>query len=173
MDIDDVGQRILERPRLLGFCHWRRQRFVLMLPLLIANTPIYSHVVLAQSSNNPIVRDHVRPGAEEFREYCAQCHGTDGTGNGPVASELKRKPANLTVLSKNNNGVFPTSEVRDFIAGTREILSHGTREMPLWGYAFMFRPGALAGPFVPVLTPEQVEQRINLLVDYLKSIQQK
>jgi hypothetical protein len=37
----------------------------------------------------------------------------------------------------------------------------------------MFRPGAMAGPFVPVLTPQQVEDRVNLLVDYLKSIQRK
>jgi len=86
---------------------------------------------------------------------------------------LKRKPANLTVLSKNNNGVFPTSEVHDFIVGTREIAAHGTREMPVWGYVFMFRPGAFAGPFVPLRTPQQVEDKVNLLVDYLKSIQRK
>ena len=112
-------------------------------------------------------------GKPPFLEYCAQCHEQDGTGNGPIASELNKNPANLTLLSKNNGGVFPEGEVRDFIAGTRTIASHGSREMPVWGYAFMFRQGGLAGPFVPVLTPQEANYRINLLVDYVKSIQQK
>ncbi|MBV8357584.1 MAG: hypothetical protein JO189_06555, partial [Deltaproteobacteria bacterium] len=55
----------------------------------------------------------------DFRRYCAQCHGMDGTGDGPVAPALKKKPANLTLLSKNNGGVFPEKEVRDFIDGTK------------------------------------------------------
>jgi len=112
-------------------------------------------------------------GQQEFREYCAQCHGSDGMGNGPVAPELKRKPANLTVLARNNGGVFPSGEVRDFIVGTKATLSHGTREMPVWGYAFLFRPGGMAGPFVPVLTPKEADERINRLVDYVRSIQQQ
>jgi len=154
-------------------CRLRGQRRVLMLLVALANLTVCANTMLAQSGGNPIVPYDKGAGAKQFREYCAQCHGIDGTGNGPVASELKRKPANLTVLSKNNNGVFPTSEVHDFIVGTRAIPSHGTREMPVWGYAFMFRPGALAGPFVPVLTPQQVEGKVNVLVDYVKSIQRK
>src|SRR5579863_2794135 len=54
-----------------------------------------------------------------FRQYCAQCHGMDATGDGPVSPALKKKPANLTVLSKNNGGVFPADEVRNFIDGTK------------------------------------------------------
>ena len=112
-------------------------------------------------------------GELEFREYCAQCHGIDGTGDGPVAPALRQQPANLTLLAKNNGGVFPAKQVRDFIYGTRTVASHGPREMPIWGYAFMFRQGALAGPFVPVLTPSEVDTRIDLLVGYLKSIQRE
>jgi mono/diheme cytochrome c family protein len=148
---------------------------MLMLLVMLANVPVpvYSNTVFAQSGANAIIPSGGGLGAQQFTQYCAPCHGNDAAGNGPVASELKRKPANLTVLSKNNNGVFPTREVHDFIVGTRTIPSHGTREMPVWGYAFMFRAGAMAGPFVPVLTPRQAEDRINLLVDYLKSIQRK
>lgn len=142
-----------------------------MLLVLILNVLVYS--VLAQSSGNPTIPYDNGSGAQQFRQYCASCHGNDGTGNGPVASQLKRKPANLRVLWKNNNGVFPTGEVHDFTVGTREVPSHGTREMPVSGYSFMFRPGAMAGLFVPVLTPQQVEHKVNLLVDYLQSIQQK
>jgi mono/diheme cytochrome c family protein len=178
MSVDAVGQesapkRFFGNCSTLDSCRARSQRSALMLLLLIVNVAVYSKALLAQSSGNPTISHDRRSGEQQFRQYCASCHGIDGTGNGPVASELKRKPANLTVLSKNNNGVFPTSEVHDFIVGTRQIPSHGTREMPVWGYAFMFRPGAMAGPFVPVLTPQQVEDRVNLLVDYLKSIQRK
>ncbi len=113
-------------------------------------------------------------GEQEFMEYCAQCHGRDATGNGPVASGLKRKPANLTSLAKQHRGIFPRRTVRDFIVGTQKMPpSHGTREMPIWGYAFMFQPGAMAGPFVPIATPQEVNARIDRLVDYIRSIQQK
>jgi hypothetical protein len=37
----------------------------------------------------------------------------------------------------------------------------------------MFRQGALAGSFLPVLSPREVNDRINLLVAYVKPIQQK
>ena len=76
---------------------------------------------------------------------------------------MNKNPANLTLLSKNNGGVFPEGEVRDFIVGTRTIASHGSREMPVWAYAFMFRQDGLARPFVPVLTPQEANYRINLL----------
>jgi mono/diheme cytochrome c family protein len=113
----------------------------------------------------------VTSGKLEFRQYCAQCHGLDATGDGPVAGALKKKPANLTMLAKNNGGVFPEQEVRDFIDGTKTAASHGTREMPIWGYAFMYRQGALTGSGSPPLNQQQVNQKINILVNYVKSIQ--
>src|SRR5260370_17881984 len=54
-------------------------------------------------------------GKLQFRQYCAQCHGMDATGDGPVAAALNHKPANLTTLSKNNGGGFPGQEVREII----------------------------------------------------------
>jgi mono/diheme cytochrome c family protein len=113
----------------------------------------------------------VTSGKIEFRQYCAQCHGMDATGDGPVANALKKKPANLTMLAKNNGGVFPEQEVRDFIDGTKTAASHGTREMPIWGYAFQFRQGALTGSGGPPLTQQQVNAKIQMLVNYIKSIQ--
>lgn len=113
----------------------------------------------------------VTSGKLQFRQYCAQCHGMDATGDGPVAGALKKKPANLTLLAKNNGGVFPAQEVRDFIDGTKTAEGHGTREMPIWGYAFMYRQGALTGSGAPPLTQEQVNAKIQMLVNYVKSIQ--
>ena len=63
--------------------------------------------------------------------------------------------------------------MHDFIVGTKNMPSHGTREMPVWGYAFLFRQGAMGGPFVPISTPDEVDARIDRLVAYIRSIQQK
>jgi mono/diheme cytochrome c family protein len=109
----------------------------------------------------------------DFRRYCAQCHGMDGTGDGPVAGALKKKPANLTLLSKNNGGVFPEKEVRDFIDGTKTSAAHGSRAMPIWGDAFRMRTASTgAGASMGGgLTQAQVDSKINGLVNYVKSIQ--
>lgn len=64
-------------------------------------------------------------GELEYRWYCAQCHGMNATGNGPVAPALKMRPANLRLLSKNNGGVFPREEVRDFIDGRKVTSATG------------------------------------------------
>lgn len=75
-------------------------------------------------------------GAREFRTYCAQCHGRDAKGDGPVASSLKNKTPDLTVLSKTHGGIFPYQYVFNSIAGTDVASTHGTREMPVWGRTF-------------------------------------
>ncbi|HEX3410064.1 MAG TPA: cytochrome c [Candidatus Binataceae bacterium] len=110
-------------------------------------------------------------GKLDFREYCQQCHGPTGIGNGPVAAALKKKPANLTLLSKNNGGVFPEEEVRNFIDGSKVAEGHGTREMPIWGSAFMYRQSSHTGTGGPPLSEEQVKHKIQRLVDYVKTLQ--
>jgi hypothetical protein len=75
-------------------------------------------------------------GKWEFQSSCASCHGTDGKGKGPVSEQLKVPPPDLTMLAKNNNGVFPTNAVYETINGLKTIPTHGTREMPIWGYRF-------------------------------------
>lgn len=116
----------------------------------------------------------VTSGKLEFRQYCAQCHGMDATGNGPVSHALKKKPANLTMLAKKNGGVFPAKEVRDFIDGTKTATAHGSREMPIWGNAFRLRQASQnAGAGGPGLTQAEVNHKITLLVDYIKTIQVK
>jgi len=76
-------------------------------------------------------------GPDLFRAHCAACHGSDGKGGGPVAPTLKTKPADLTVLARNNRGVFPREIVRKIISGDdTSLLAHGSREMPIWGPIF-------------------------------------
>jgi len=76
-------------------------------------------------------------GPDLFRAHCAACHGLDGKGDGPVAATLKTHPADLTMLASKNGGMFPTEQVKRFISGDDpSVISHGTREMPVWGPIF-------------------------------------
>jgi mono/diheme cytochrome c family protein len=103
-------------------------------------------------------------GPDLFHAHCAACHGPDGKGNGPAAGALKTKPADLTILAKNNGGNFPTQRVQKFISGDDpSLLAHGSREMPVWGPIF-----------------HQIEEdqdfgnvRLQNLIKYLGTIQQK
>jgi hypothetical protein len=70
-------------------------------------------------------------GRIEFLSKCAECHGADGKGAGPMSSRLKTKPADLTVLAKRNNGVFSPDAVAEAVDGRSE--SHRDTEMPIWG----------------------------------------
>jgi mono/diheme cytochrome c family protein len=101
-------------------------------------------------------------GKMAYEDSCAACHGKDGTGNGPLSQELKTRPPNLTILAKNNNGVFPVDRMYEIIDGRKSITSHGTREMPIWGNAFLS------------FGPENVvRSRIMAIIDYLNRIQVK
>ena len=100
-------------------------------------------------------------GPDLFRAYCAACHGLSGKGNGPAAQALKAKVPDLTLLSRNKGGQFPSALVRELVAGDDALASHGSREMPIWGPIF-----------------HRVEEdrdfgnvRLENLVKYLESIQ--
>ncbi len=114
-------------------------------------------------------------GAGQFRTHCAQCHGTDGKGDGPMAAALKVKPADLTMLAKANGGVFPEETVVNAINGTSQVGAHGTAgtgttPMPVWGLAF--RASTESGTGAD-FTPQEVEKKIKLIVDYIKTLQVK
>jgi len=104
-------------------------------------------------------------GAALFRDHCASCHGSLGRGDGPVATSLKVPPADLTQLAARNGGAFPDAEVASFIDGRFELDAHGTREMPIWGRR-------LAEPIAGGTGDEVARGQIQILVEYLKTIQQ-
>jgi mono/diheme cytochrome c family protein len=72
-------------------------------------------------------------GKAEYEQKCIICHGILGKGDGAYGQMLKKPATDLTVLSKNNGGVFPFAHVFETIEGTHELKAHGTREMPIWG----------------------------------------
>lgn len=120
-------------------------------------------------------------GKSEFQSSCASCHGTDGRGKGPVSGQLKVAPSDLTLLAKNNGGVFPANAVYETIYGTKAVAAHGTREMPIWGERFnpvVSLPHFVDPSYWKKAGPEQspevvVRMRILAVTDYLSRIQQK
>ena len=101
-------------------------------------------------------------GRDSFDRYCATCHGTSGTGDGPLRASLKTAPSDLTALARRNGGAFPRAQVLAFVEGTgRAIPAHGATEMPLWGSIFRWLDSE-AG----------TRARLNNLVAYVESLQQ-
>ena len=113
-------------------------------------------------------------GEYEYLNSCAACHGVSGKGDGPVTDFLSgATPSDLTVLQKNNGGVFPLLAVYDTIGGTAEASVHGSRDMPIWGNRFRQRLDTSDVPdsFSTLETELYVHARILALVEYLASIQ--
>jgi hypothetical protein len=109
-------------------------------------------------------------GKGEYLTNCASCHGTTGTGGGPVAASLNIKVTDLTQLAKNNAGEFPSARVYTVIDGRDEVQGHGSRDMPVWGDDYL----AKTSRDEPIANREEsVSKRIHALVDYLKAIQAK
>jgi len=121
---------------------------------------------------------HEDIGKMEYQASCAACHGADGKGTGPVAATLTKKPADLTMLTKQNNGVFPVGRIYDTIDGRIEVKSHGTREMPVFGYRFWPPPTPGFFPQAPYYVDPLydrepvVRSRILAVIDYLYRIQE-
>ena len=102
-------------------------------------------------------------GGELFRTYCASCHGTSARGDGPLASSMTRKPADLTAIAQRNGGVYPSELVFRTIDGKQPVRGHGGPDMPVWGDAFArARDGGAT---------DKVRAMIQSLVDYLESVQ--
>jgi mono/diheme cytochrome c family protein len=106
-------------------------------------------------------------GAAFFAANCASCHGDAGKGDGPQAATLGARPTDLTALSRNNGGTFPTARALSYIYGDPKQ-GHLARVMPQFG-------GAMADDLVPVdvdgtLTP--TPRALAALLTYLESIQQ-
>ena len=73
------------------------------------------------------------PGYQAYAQYCAACHGPEGQGDGPVARELKQKPADLTRLGQKFGTPLPRPQLVELIDGREMVRAHGSREMPVWG----------------------------------------
>ncbi|MEL7448481.1 MAG: c-type cytochrome [Pseudomonadota bacterium] len=117
----------------------------------------------SDSGDGAMAKSAERPSAQElFVTYCAACHGTDGSGNGPMASELKVAPTNLRLIKQANNGEFPSLKVRRTIDGRAMPRAHGLPDMPVWGKLWI-REG---------LADTEIQARAISITSYISSIQE-
>jgi mono/diheme cytochrome c family protein len=103
-------------------------------------------------------------GNDMYTAYCAVCHGADGKGGGPAASALKVPPTDLTLLSKNNGGKYPSLKVSSSIRGESALPAHGSKDMPIWGHLFWSMSSG---------HESEVQQRVANLTKYIESLQAK
>ena len=104
-------------------------------------------------------------GASLFKTYCAVCHGTAAKGDGPLADQLRFRPADLTSIARRARGTFDADKVHRIIDGRDTVKGHGGTDMPVWGDAFK-RSGE-------GFSEEKVKARISALVEHLRAIQVK
>ena len=138
--------------------------------ILILTSISFSTIAFAQQEATDF-------GKREFENSCADCHGMDAKGNGVLAANLKVAPPDLTLLTKNNGGVFPVERIFTVIDGRTQIASHGSRDMPIWGtrYAANAAEYFMSVPYVgvPPNLEAYIRTRILNLINYLRRIQQK
>ncbi len=117
-------------------------------------------------------------GSDLYKEYCSQCHGAAGKGDGPAAASLKRPPSDLTQIRARNGGKFVRSAVENFIAGERPggemrpdsktatpvvVYADGTvDEMPVYGILFRH-----------LWQDQPPSIRASILARYVESLQAK
>lgn len=119
------------------------------------------------------VERDIRPsGSEDFADFCAACHGLSGRGDGDMAAQLDRKPADLTRLSARSGGVFPGTRVMAKIWGYTGVApGRQDRASPMPEFGPL-----LQGDLVPydggdgIKTPTPV--RLVQIAEYLKSLQE-
>jgi mono/diheme cytochrome c family protein len=113
-------------------------------------------------------------GKREYLNNCAVCHGVLGKGDGPLAAQLTKWPADLTTIEKRNAGVFPFDRIYEVIDGREAIAAHGPRDMPVWGDRYSADAAGLTFGFG---TPKDLESfvrgRIIALIGYVYSLQAK
>jgi len=113
-------------------------------------------------------------GKQEYSNSCAVCHGDNGKGAGPLAEFLNKKVPDLTMLAKNNSGLFSFDRVYWVIDGRQIVAAHGPRDMPVWGDRYKTDAAQRSFEFID---PKQLESfvrgRIIALIGYIYSLQVK
>lgn len=74
-------------------------------------------------------------GQATYNQYCATCHGANGTGDGPMTEIITASVPDLTTLASENEGVFPMLSVIHVIDGRTGLRAHGG-PMPVYGALF-------------------------------------
>ena len=80
-------------------------------------------------------------------------------GDGPLAELLIKKTSDLTRISRDNGGIFPSEHLFEVIAGRKDVAGHQTFQMP--GFWDRFRQTEGQCDY------NSAETRIREIVNYL------
>lgn len=138
-------------------CRCRRERFW---PVCLGLFVAISLPAQEKSADEVTIEE----GKLLYRVHCVACHGEEARGDGAIRDQLETPPPDLTLIAQRNGGKFPAEKVAETIDGRSELPTHGTREMPVWGFSFQ-----AAG--LDSDQEAEVQGRINSLTRYLESIQ--
>ena len=112
-------------------------------------------------------------GRSEFARSCASCHGASGKGDGPDVKSLVKPPPDLTRLAEHNKGEFPFVRVYDVIDGRLAAITHGTRDMPVWGEVYRRGIATSSDRLSTEAAEALVRLRILALIEHLEALQVK
>ena len=97
----------------------------------------YVVLVMAVFSASAARADYLAMSGEQlYGRLCASWHGASGRGDGPVSKSFKTEVPDLTLIARRQGGKFPSDRIERIIDGRFTLLSHGTRDMPVWGTEF-------------------------------------
>ncbi len=128
-------------------------------------------VAIATAAQEDTASQTVRifKGKVTYRIYCSNCHGETGHGDGNLAELLSVRPSDLTAISRNNGGKFPTELITQLVDGRETVKGHGLKEMPVWGDAFQ---KSLQPSWTDETDDERAQRKILEVVAFVESIQE-
>lgn len=104
-----------------------------------------------------------------FDDFCVTCHGAGGRGDGPLAADWTKPPADLTAISRGNGGVFPLARVMSQIDGYARRKDVNS-VMPEMGPVFAGSPTVTVDTGDGIETP--VPEALLDLALYVRSLQE-
>ena len=126
-------------------------------------------LIMMMACTAPAYGQDAVQGQAIYSFHCATCHGVSATGNGPMSASLGVAPTDLTAVSAQNGGAFPTIRVVMRIDGRDPLGSHGSA-MPIYGDFF---EGTDVATKAETGQPIMTSQPIVDLLAFLKSIQEE
>lgn len=87
----------------------------------------FGSVLAATNSENA-----VETGQAHYLFFCANCHGVNGDGKGPMAELLKIAPADLTLLKQTGGAQSVTERVLRAVDGRHKVGDKENYKMPIF-----------------------------------------
>ena len=129
---------------------------------VVAACCVVSAAGFAQTPSKLLASTAAQSGKDTFQQSCAVCHGDRGRGNGPAASALTPRPADLSMMTKRN-GSFPAAHLEAVLKGTDSVEGH-TPVMMIWRALFLADANG---------DEAVANARVNNLVKFIESIQRR